>query len=272
MALPLHLLRPDALSDDLTVGQDALIALFEEASPRLLRAGQPLTSVARADDALYRQKAGWTYRFRDLSDGNRAIVDVYVPGDIIGFDAAFEGATLENVRTLTTTAVEAISRKSGFAGLLASGPIGLYIAWLLNERQRRTDFLRAATAALDARGRLASMVLDFYYRLATQGLITNSSFNLPLTQTHIGSYLGLTVVHVNRVIRSLRDDGLVNIEKHCVTFFDLKALAALAKVDSKALEKRVPARSQVNPSVASPATTGPTTVNLTAKPLDRDGG
>jgi CRP/FNR family transcriptional regulator, anaerobic regulatory protein len=223
----------DELPGDLMTGRNALTAMFHEGSPRLLRAGQPLAIVAHAGDVLYRLKAGWAYRFCELSDGNRAIIDIYLPGDIMGFDAALCGRPIENVLTLTTTVVEAITSETGLSGLMASKPIGLYIAWLLNEQQRRTDSLRTATAALDARGRLAAMVLDFHYRLEAQGLITNSSFNLPLTQHLIGSYLGLTVVHVNRVIRCLRDDGLVNIEKHCVTLLDLNALACLAKVDDR---------------------------------------
>jgi CRP/FNR family transcriptional regulator, anaerobic regulatory protein len=186
---------------------------------------------------LYRLKAGWAYRFRELSDGNRAIVDIYLPGDIVGFDAAIRGGPIANVLTLTTTAIEAITVESGLSGLMAAAPINLYIAWLLNEQQSRIELSRTAITALDARGRLAAMVLDFYHRLEVQGLVMNSSFSLPLTQHHIGSYLGLTVVHVNRVIRCLRDAGVVNIEKHCVTLMNLKALIGLAKTNDADLEK-----------------------------------
>jgi CRP-like cAMP-binding protein len=228
----------EELPSDLETGRNALAGMFRQASPRVLRAGQLLAIVARTGDVLYRLKAGWAYRFCQLSDGNRSIVDVYLPGDTIGFDSALGGRPIENVLTLTTTAAEAITRETGLNGLMASKPIGLYIAWLLNEQQRRTDLLRTAIAALDARGRLAAMVLDFYNRLEAQGLIAEDlSFNLPLTQHHIGSYLGLTVVHVNRVIRCLRDDGVVNFEKHCVTLLDVEALAGLAKVDHRGLRK-----------------------------------
>jgi CRP/FNR family transcriptional regulator, anaerobic regulatory protein len=224
---------PEKLPGELMTGRTALAVLFQERSPRLLRAGQLLAAAARENDVLHRLKSGWAYRFRELADGNRAIVDIYLPGDTMGFDAAFCGGPINNVLTLTSAAVETITNEAGLGGLMASKPIGLYIAWLLNEQQRRTDALRTATAALDARGRLASMVLDFQNRLQVQGLITNASFNLPLTQHHIGSYLGLTVVHVNRVIRSLRDDGVVIIEKHCVTLLDLGALASLAKTNGR---------------------------------------
>ena len=72
------------------------------------------------------------------------------------------------------------------------------------------------------------MVLDFYTRLRRRRLITGPTYNLPLTQIQIGNYLGLTVVHVNRVLRSLRDEQIVHMEKHCATILDLERLENLA--------------------------------------------
>ena len=71
------------------------------------------------------------------------------------------------------------------------------------------------------------MVLDFYTRLRRRRLITAATYNLPLTQTQIGDYLGLSAVHVNRVLRSLRDERVINLEKNCVTILDLERLARL---------------------------------------------
>ncbi len=82
---------------------------------------------------------------------------------------------------------------------------------------------------LDARGRVAMMMWDFYKRLLAHRLITAPIFHLPLTQTQIGSYLGLTVVHVNRVLRALREDLVVSVDKHCVTILDLDALGRVAQ-------------------------------------------
>jgi hypothetical protein len=73
------------------------------------------------------------------------------------------------------------------------------------------------------------MVLDFYTRLRRRSLITGCSYNLALTQVKIGYYLGLTVVHINRLLRSLREARIVNLEKHCVTILDLERLTSLAQ-------------------------------------------
>jgi len=58
--------------------------------------------------------------------------------------------------------------------------------------------------------------------------VTGSTYNLPLKQTQIGAYLGLTVAHVNRVLRSLRDERIANLHKHTVTIFDVEGLMRLA--------------------------------------------
>ena len=140
---------------------------------------------------------------------------------------------IKNVRSLTTAVIEVISAENDLRGLMESPLIALYIAWLLIEQQQRADSLLAAISCLDARGRLATMLLDLHHRLDAQQSMATSGFNLPLTQQHIGSHLGLTVVHVNRVIRALRDERIANIEKHWVTLINLEALADLAKVDKK---------------------------------------
>jgi hypothetical protein len=60
------------------------------------------------------------------------------------------------------------------------------------------------------------MVFDFYNRLSTRRVITSMIYDLPLMQNQIGAVTGFTVVHVYRVLRSLRDERIGNLEKHCV--------------------------------------------------------
>jgi CRP-like cAMP-binding protein len=83
---------------------------------------------------------------------------------------------------LTSITVAAIDAEDALTDLMACRPMALYIAWLLGQRQRRADRLLAAISCLDARGRLATMLLDFYMRLHRRRLIIGSIYNLPLTQ------------------------------------------------------------------------------------------
>src|SRR6516162_9399559 len=205
-----------ALRDELELGRHGLTAKFRASPACSLKAGEPLAAAGRSGNAIYHLIEGWACRVHSSLDGGQAIVDVYLPGDIIGLDAIFRTRPPEKVVTLTSIATAVIQPEIGLADLMTCRSTALYIAWLLGRRQRRSDHLLAAISSLDARGRLATMMVDFYTRLRRQSLIARGSSNLPLTPVQIGSYLGMTVAHVNRVLRSLRDEQIVNLERHCV--------------------------------------------------------
>jgi CRP-like cAMP-binding protein len=213
---------------ELILGQRQLNTMFGNSPRRMLKAGEILGAALGSSDAICRLRGGWACQFRDLANGGRAIVDVYLPGDVLGLDAILGTRPVEEISILSTVDIETISAAAAMIEFMASRPTALYVAWLLSRRQRRSDRLLAALSCLDARGRLATMVLDFYTRLRRRRLIAGSEYNLPLTQTQIGDYLGLTVVQINRTLRALRDARIVTLEKHCVTIHDLELLTGLA--------------------------------------------
>ena len=219
---------PVPLHDQLALGRRKLKAIFGSLPSRTLRAGELLGGPG-AGDAVYRLRAGWACQFHDLANGRRAIIDVYLPGDVIGLDGSVHTRPLEEVLTLTAVIVETIPTEDAVVELMADRSIALYITFLLGLRQRRSDRLLAAISTLDARGRVAMMLLDFYTRLRRRKLISGSIYNLPLSQVQIGNYLGLTMVHINRVLRSLRSEQIVDLEKHCVAILDVERLVSLAR-------------------------------------------
>jgi len=218
-----------ALRDELELGRRGLTARFRASPPRSLKAGEPLAAAGRSGKAIYHLIEGWACRFHSFSDGGQAIVDVYLPGDIIGLDTISPTRDLEGVIALTSIVAETIDVRQALAELMTRRSIAIYICWLLGQRQRRTERHVAAISSLDARGRMAAMALDFHTRLSRKRLITGSSYSLPLTQHQIASYLGLTVAHVNRVLRFLRDEQIVSLERHCMTILNLKQLKTLAQ-------------------------------------------
>jgi CRP-like cAMP-binding protein len=219
---------PGPLHDQLALGRSKLSAIFGSSPPRTLKAGELLAATG-SSDRIYRFRTGWACQFRDLANGRRAILDVYLPGDVIGLDTGVHPRPLEEIHTLTAATIEAVPVDGALIELMADRPTALYVVFLLGQRQRRADRLLTAISCLDARGRLAMMLLDFYTRLRRRKLISGSTYNLPLTQVQIGNYLGLTVVHINRVLRALRGERVVDLEKHCVTILDLKQLGHLAR-------------------------------------------
>lgn len=218
-----------------------------------------MAAASRSGNAICRLVEGWVCRFHSFSHGHQAIVDVYLPGDIIGLDAISRTRSLEGVITLTSIVTETIDGEQARAELMTFRATAVYIGWLLGRQQRRTERHVAAISSLDARGRVATMALDFYTRLSRQQRITGSTYCLPLTQVHIAAYLGLTVVHVNRVLRSLRDEQIVSLERHNMTILDLNRLNTLTQKGfppGAGFDERVFKRADAVPKVRSPDNCG----------------
>jgi CRP-like cAMP-binding protein len=217
----------ELLRGELALGRSNLSVSFQYAPRCIVAPSKLLATSGGLSNALCRVQAGWACQLREFANGRRAIVDVYLPGDLIGLDAILQIRGSEVVLTLTSVRLAVINAENALIELLASRPTAQYIGWLLGQRLQRAYRLLSAVQCLDARGRLAMMMLDFYARLQRRRFSTGSTFNFPLTQFQIGSYLGLNVVYVNRVLRSLRDDRIVQMEKNCVTILDLERLRSL---------------------------------------------
>ena len=89
--------------------------------------------------------------------------------------------------------------------------------------------------------RLAHLILELLTRLRSVGLADELSYVLPLTQELIADVLGLSGPHVSRMLRSMREEGLVTIDDHRLTVVDLESLTQLAGFEGDYLARsRIP--------------------------------
>ena len=218
---------PGSLHSELALGQRELITAFGSSIPHILKAGE-IPEATGLSGGLLHLRTGWACQFPDITSGRRTIVDVYLPGDVIGLNTLLRNQPLKNVLVLTSAIAQVIPPHR-LVELMANRSTALFVAWLQGQRQRRTYRLLAAVSGLDARGRIASMILDFHQRLRRRRLITGLTYSLPLSQAQIGQYLGLTVVHVNRVLQSLRAERIIELEKNCVTILDHDRLSSVVE-------------------------------------------
>jgi CRP-like cAMP-binding protein len=101
----------------------------------------------------------------------------------------------------------------------------IFREWIVNVGQR------------PAASRLAHTVVELRKRLAITGRATGDTFDMPLTQEQISEALGITPVHANRIVRQLRDDGIVDINRGRVAVLDEAKLAELAQFDDRYLHQ-----------------------------------
>lgn len=224
-ALRPNLALQQARAAELALGRKKLTATFSTLPTRSLKPKELLTAPG-CERAIFRLRTGWASQYCDLSSGRTAIVDVYVPGDVIGLDTLFTAQS--EVVTLSSATLEMIPVQNALLDLMVDPPTALYMFWLLGQHQSRTKRRLAGNTRCEPRARVAMMVADFYARLRRRKLVTGPTYNLPMTQSQIADYVGLSAVHVNRVLRSLRDDGVVNLERNCATILNLERLTMLA--------------------------------------------
>src|SRR5262249_13454945 len=87
------------------------------------------------------------------------------------------------------------------------------------------------TGRRSAYERVSHLLLELFVRLKSVDQTNGRSFTMPLTQELIGDAVGLTAVHVNRTLRALREDRLIEISNRCVTIVDFDALSLLCDFD-----------------------------------------
>jgi CRP-like cAMP-binding protein len=185
--------------------------------------------------------SGFVWRYKILPDGKRQLLSFGLPGDLIGFPAAL----FENAVNATGSLSDVVVATVPFAtlyDLFARFPrVAVALYWMAAREaaiygERIVDIGRRS-----AYERLAHLILELLTRLKTVGLAEELSYVLPLTQELIADVLGLSGPHVSRMLRSMREEGLVTIEDHRLTVVDLESLTQLACFEGDYLARsRIP--------------------------------
>jgi CRP-like cAMP-binding protein len=219
--------RPD-FYESLATGGRELRGMFREGQPADFDEGDTLIEPEQATRSLYLLRRGWACRTRRLPDGSRSIIDIYLPGDLIGFDTALLHRTPDSVLMLTAGAAYALDANGTLPTLLATPRLALCLAWAVSEAQRRIETLASTIRRCDGAERIVMALVGFYLRLRRRQLVNGLSYSLPMTQRELGDYVGMTSIHVNRTLRSLREARMVVVEKGVVMMIDRDRLMRLA--------------------------------------------
>ena len=99
------------------------------------------------------------------------------------------------------------------------------------------------------RGRLAAFLIGIYDRLRRADLIARPTFNLHLTQDQVGDYLGLTMVHVSRTLKRMREERLAIVDRGVVIIHDVERLRAVAATELPAIATDLDMESRTTPRV-----------------------
>ena len=198
---------------------------------RTVKAGCDLFRAGDKGDAIYNFIDGWVALYNLLEDGRRQILQFAFPGAVLAFVPALHGGMHFSAQALTDTVVCTTSHEKLGRISRDKPEIGMRIAGLISQDLSRAFDQLSMLGLRSARERVAYLLLELFVRCRKRwpGLHGEEMF-LPLTQEHIGDATGLTGVHVNRVLRDLRKEGIVEFHYRRLMIINSEKLVAVAGI------------------------------------------
>jgi CRP-like cAMP-binding protein len=179
--------------------------------------------------------SGYAFRHKITGDGHRQILSVNIPGEGLDFQNLFMTESDHNVQMLTRGEVAEVpmhaveelvlSRPQLARAILTMSLVeaSIFREWTVNVGRR------------DSRSRIAHLLCEFAYRLSLHGLVPEGDYQLPMTQEQLADATGLTSVHVNRVLKSLEAEGLIERDRRTLRFPDWRRLREVADFNARYL-------------------------------------
>ena len=200
-------------------------------------AGREIIVQGEPSPNLFVLKSGWAYSHKLLANGKRQVLEVLLPGDLLGMrEFAFDGA-LNYVTTLTMTTVCPFPRaRLHDFYKLHPGLTGVLCDILMREQAVLIERV-ADVGSRSAYQRVSHLILELYFRVGQIGLRQGNSFDFQINQTLLGETLGLSRVHVARTLRELRQNRLLKMDRRSVTVLDEQGLIRAAGFEEFYLAK-----------------------------------
>ena len=205
----------------------SLQRIFED--ERLVKKRKDLVVVGHEYRNLCFVRDGYAIRYKLLHSGKRQILNVILPGDVIGFPVSFFDRSIYSVVALSDLTYNICSLDSYVSLCYEQPQFGLVLSWLAAHEaaiyaEHIVDLGRRTPVE-----RLAHFLLETHARLLNVGRAEAASFDLPFSQEIMADVLGLSVPHLNRVMQQLRADRLITSRSRIIELNDLTSLQALAQ-------------------------------------------
>lgn len=182
---------------------------------------------------------GWACRYKILPNGNRQIIAFMMPGDFCDMHVGVLDEMDHNIETLTAATVATIQRPE-MEALVEASPALTRVFWWTQLVE--AAMLRATIVSLGRRNsleRIAHLLCELCFRLQNVERNHADRYVMPFSQIILADAVGLTPVHVNRVLRKLRQEGALELGSASMTIVNLTILSGIAGFDDNYLHRRL---------------------------------
>jgi CRP-like cAMP-binding protein len=199
-------------------------------------AGRDIIHEGQVKRPAYILASGWVCSYKLLPSGSRQIVDFQIPGDFLGLRSVLFRTADHNVEPVTRIEASEVEGSDLLNAFNTAPRLAAAVLWAASRDEAMVVEHLVSIGRRDAKQRMAHFLLELGARLQLVGLATVEGFPCPLTQYMLADALGLSAVHVNRVLRELREDGLVSFQHGQVKFLDFDGLVTFADFDRSYLD------------------------------------
>ena len=173
-------------------------------------------------------KEGYAMRYKLLRNGKRQILNVILPGDVVGLPGSFHDRALYSVTAISDLRMH-VCVLDAYIRLCYQRPqFGLALSWIAVQEATTYAEHIIDVGRRTPIERLSHFLLELYARLRAVGYAEENRFTLPFSQEVMADVLGLSVPHLNRMMQQLRSEKLIADSERVVRFLDASAMQALA--------------------------------------------
>ena len=182
---------------------------------------------------------GWACRYKILPSGSRQILAYLMPGDACDLHVGLLAEMDHSIQTITAASVATVERTEMDEIMERHRGVAkaMYLSQLVDEGTMRawiTSMGRRASIE-----RVAHLMCELYLRARNVGLALDQTFALPLSQAMMADSLGMTAVHLNRVMKELRQSGAMSLKRGSLIIEDPETLVRIAGFDENYLHRRL---------------------------------
>lgn len=221
--------------------QDQLCRILGERI-RMFDPRQEMMREGAPPDRLFVLLDGWAYRYKHLPDGRRQIMSFLLPGDLCDSHMLVLELMDHSVGSLSPVTASELRREDLLTIVEGSPRLAKALWW---DALVSTSIQREWTVSVgrrDAMERMAHLFVELLFRLRSVGRALGDSFEFPLTQTDLADALGITTVHANRTLQSLRSTEHITLERRRLSIHDVEGLKRIAMFDSRFLHLQMEGR------------------------------
>ncbi|WP_210317237.1 Crp/Fnr family transcriptional regulator [Oryzicola mucosus] len=221
----------------MTLGERETKALEALQGPRtLIAAGKEIVYEGQQQHAAYVVADGWACSYKELQDGARQVIDIQIPGDFLGLRSFLLRRSDQSFTTLTDVVVTKIATDRLVDTFHAVPRLAVALLWAASRDEAMVVEHLVSVGRRDAVARTVHFLLELGAKLKLVGHGSATEFPCPLSQSVLADALGITSIHLNRVLRQLRESELLIFRDGWVTFLDRERLAALTGFDYSYLD------------------------------------